>query len=245
MTDVSAVPMAPISPRMQSVCEACASSRLSDWRTHTGDRAVEILIWVTVFLLFIYLRYPFKSWTSCAKIAPKSPLEWLILRATYLGNQCESLSNQARKRLHNVLIAARWLAQTVQNIGNARRVFFPSSSPPGGPRTFWITSGDGRMAPLSRTPPGDKSRAIIAPRRLRDAEDANITKKRVTEADVRWTGPRKIGWPLVVDEGNGKNFRGPKTFREVATALGSSARTSGKSQNMCDYRSSGVKGLLY
>ena len=40
------------------------------------------------------------------------------------------------KRLYNVLIAARWLAQTVQNIGNARRVFFSSSSPPGGPRTF-------------------------------------------------------------------------------------------------------------
>ena len=45
-------------------------------------------------------------------------------------------SQSARKRLHNVLIAARWLAQTVQNMGNARRVFFPSSSPPGGPRTF-------------------------------------------------------------------------------------------------------------
>ena len=92
------------------------------------------------------------------------------------------------------------------------------------------------MAPLSRTPPGDKSRAIIAPRRLRDAEDANITKKRVTEADVRWTGPRKIGWPLVVDEGNGKNFRGPKTFREVATALGSSARSFKKTMKKCDYR---------
>ncbi|ACO68241.1 predicted protein [Micromonas commoda] len=32
--------------------------------------------------------------------------------------------NACWKRLHNVLIAARWLAQTVQNIGNARRVFF-------------------------------------------------------------------------------------------------------------------------
>ena len=38
--------------------------------------------------------------------------------------QRESLSTQARKRLRNVLIAARWLAQTVQNIGNARHVFF-------------------------------------------------------------------------------------------------------------------------
>ena len=219
MTDVSAVPMAPISPRMQSVCEACASSRLSDWRTHTGDRAVEILIWVTVFLLFLYLRYPFKSWTSCAKIAPKSPLEWLILRATYLGNQCESLSNQARKRLHNVLIAARWLAQTVQNIGNARRVFFPRSSPPGEPRTFWVTSRNGRMAPVSRTPPGEESRAIFAHASLGDGQECNMTKKRVTQAGVQRTGPRTVGWPLVVDEGSGKIFPRPKTFREVAPAL--------------------------
>ena len=120
--------------------------------------------------------------------------------------QRESLSTQARKRLHNVLIAARWLAQTVQNIGNARRVFFPSSSPPGGPRTFWITSGDGRMAPLRRTPPGEESRAIIAHASLWDGEECNMTKEQVTEADVRRTGPRTIVWPLVVDEGSGKFF---------------------------------------
>ena len=107
--------------------------------------------------------------------------------------QRESLSTQARKRLHNVLIAARWLAQTVQNIGNARRVFFPSSSPPWGPRTFRITSRNGRMAPVSRTPPGDKSRAIFAHASLGDGQECNKTKKRVTQAGVQRTGPRTVG----------------------------------------------------
>ena len=49
------------------------------------------------------------------------------------------------------------------------------------------------MAPLSRTPLGDKSRAIFARRPLGDGEECDITKKRVTEADARRTGPRKIG----------------------------------------------------
>ena len=49
------------------------------------------------------------------------------------------------------------------------------------------------MAPLSRTPTGDKLRAIIARRPLGDGEECNMTKVQVTEADVRRTGPRKIG----------------------------------------------------
>ena len=68
------------------------------------------------------------------------------------------------------------------------------------------------MAPLSRTPLGDKSRAIFARRRLGDGEECNMTKVQVTEADVRRTGPRKMDdrwWSMKV---TGKFFPGPKPF---------------------------------
>ena len=99
------------------------------------------------------------------------------------------------------------------------------------------------MAPLSRTPPGDKSRAIIAPRRLRDAEmrtsrRSELLKRTFVERareklDDRW-------WSMKV---TGKIFAGPKPFAKSRRLL-ALARELGKNQNMCDYRSSGVKGLF-
>ena len=49
----------------------------------------------------------------------------------------------------------------------------------------------------------------------------------------------------MVDEGNGNIFPGPKTFREVAPALGSSARSLKKTWFLCDFRTPGFKGIIY
>ena len=49
---------------------------------------------------------------------------------------CSANHSALKQGNARITSSSRPIAQTVQNIGNARRVFFPSSSPPWGPRTF-------------------------------------------------------------------------------------------------------------
>ena len=135
------------------------------------------------------------------------------------------------------------LAQTVQKIGNARRVFFPSSSPPGGSRTSWITSEDGRMAPLSRTPPGDESRTkfVLGPRQV--PKNASSRRCELAEREFSERVCEKLDdcwWSMKV---TGKYSPGPKPFAKSLRLLALVARCLKKHMFSCDFRTSGFKGI--
>ena len=135
------------------------------------------------------------------------------------------------------------LAQTVQKIGNARRVFFPSSSPPGGSRTSWITSEDGRMAPLSRTPPGDESRTkfVLGPRQV--PKNASSRRCELAEREFSERVCEKLDdcwWSMKV---TGKYSPGPKPFAKSHRLLALRALWAEKHDFCTIFVYSGLEGI--